>query len=337
MSQLSWEVVRAALRFEGPERLPVRMGKVGGNDTLYIPPRTEDREERDGLLFDHWGCGWEHTATKNIGQVTYHPLSSVTEHERVHVPDFDASWRFEGLEEFFERAEQVGRYTCLDIYNVLFERMHMLAGFENVLVGLLAEPDDAAALADMIVNAHIKLVRNYQERFGARLHGFWMTEDWGTQHAAFIDMSLWRSFFLPRYRKLFDAMHEGGQDVWVHSCGKVNEVVEGLIEAGVDVVNLQQPRALGIEQMGQRYRGRVTFESLADIQATLPSGSRERIEADARALAKHWIMPEGGFVFSDYGDSEAIGTSDEAKVMMYEAFSSVSEEVYGKPLPPLKA
>jgi hypothetical protein len=160
-----------------------------------------------------------------------------------------------------------------------------------------------------------------------------MSEDWGTQQAAFIDMGTWRSFFLPRYKRLFDAMHEGGQDVWVHSCGKVNEIVQGLLEAGANVVNLQQPRALGIEEMGERYRGKITFESLSDIQSSLPSGDNGRIEADARALGEHWMSSRGGFVFSDYGDGNAIGAPDEAKRVMYRAFSEVSREVYGKALP----
>ena len=67
----------------------------------------------------------------------------------------------------------------------------------------------------------------------------------------------------------------------MHSCGKVNEIVEGYIQAGVNVVNLQQPRALGIREMGDRYRGRIAFESLADIQATLPTGDLARVDADA--------------------------------------------------------
>ncbi len=336
MGQSSFEITRAALRFERPERLPVRMPSLGVSDTAGIPRRTDDRGERDGLRFDEWGCGWEHTSKRNMGQVKYPPLRSVAEHDKMLVPDYNAFWRYEGLEESFVQAEREGRYTRTGIFMILFERMHSLVGFENLLMGLLAQPEDTAALADTIVDAQIRLVRNYQERFGARLHAFGMTEDWGTQQAAFIDMTLWRSFFLPRYRRLFDAMHEGGQDVWVHSCGKINEVVGGLVEAGADAVNLQQPHALGIEQMGQRYRGEITFESLADIQATLPTGSRKRIEADARALAEHWMMPEGGFAFSDYGDGHAIGASDEAKVMMYEAFSKVSEDVYGKPLPRLE-
>jgi hypothetical protein len=160
-----------------------------------------------------------------------------------------------------------------------------------------------------------------------------MTDDWGTQKAAFISRDLWYDFFLPRYKRLFDLMHAGGQDVWVHSCGKVNEIIEGLIDAGCDVVNLQQPRALGIEEIGRRYRGRITFESLADIQATLPSGTRERIRDDARALAEHWMLPEGGFVLSDYGDDRAIGAGPDAKLTMYRAFSEVSKRLYGRPLP----
>jgi hypothetical protein len=147
---------------------------------------------------------------------------------------------------------------------------------------------NAAALADRIAAAQVVLVRQYQERFGRRLH----------------------------------------------SCGRVNEVVEGLIEAGADAVNLQQPRALGIEEMGRRYRGRIAFESLADIQATLPSGDPARIREDARQLGRHWMSRAGGFVLSDYGDGRAIGAADAAKRVMYAAFSEVSAEVYGRPLPP---
>jgi len=211
--------------------------------------------------------------------------------------------------------------------------MHAAAGFENVMVGLLEDPESTGALADRIVEAQLRLVRGYQERFGRRLESFGMTDDWGTQQAAFVSMDLWYEFFFPRYRRLFDAMHEGGQDVWVHSCGKVNEIIRGYIDAGVDAVNLQQPRALGIEEIGRRYRGRIAFESLADIQATLPGGRLDRIEADARALAEHWMTPQGGFVFSDYGDDRAIGADPGAKRAMYRAFSRVSEELYGQPLP----
>jgi uroporphyrinogen decarboxylase len=332
MPQTSRETVRAALRFEGPERLPVRMACFGRDDTAAIPRATADRTD-SGLQIDEWGCRWEKTDIPNMGQPKGHPLSDVSEYERLTVPDYNEEWRYADCQAAFDRAEAEGKYTRVGIFMILFERMHAAAGFENVLAGLLDDTESTGALADRIVEAQLCLVRNYQERFGTRLDAFGMTEDWGTQQAAFVSTDLWHEFFFPRYKRIFDAMHAGGQDVWVHSCGKVNEIIRGYIDAGVDVVNLQQPRALGIEEIGRRYRGEITFESLADIQSTLPKRRPDLIEADARALAEHWMSPEGGFVFSDYGDGRAIGADPEAKLAMYRAFSRVSERLYGNPLP----
>jgi len=332
MGQSPREIVRAAIRFEGPERLPVKMGCFGRDDTAGIPRPAANRTQ-NGVPLDEWGCQWQKTDIPNMGQPKGHPLSAVSEHRKLTVPDYSEEWRYADCEQAFQRAEAEGKYTQVGIFMILFERMHAAAGFENVLMGLLADRENTGALADRIVEAHLCLVRNYQERFGPRLDSFGMTDDWGTQQAAFISMDLWYDFFFPRYKRIFDAMHEGGQDVWVHSCGKVNEIIQGYIDAGVNAVNLQQPRALGIEEIGRRYRGRITFESLADIQATLPRGRPDLIEADASALAEHWMSPQGGFVFSDYGDGRAIGAAPEAKLAMYRAFSRVSEELYGNPLP----
>jgi uroporphyrinogen decarboxylase len=332
MSQTSREIVKAALRFEKPDRLPVRMACFGCDDTGWIPRKTAGRTE-NGVQIDEWGCAWGHTDMKNMGQVKGHPMEDLSQLDRVQIPDYDRDFVYEDCEEAFRRNEKEQRYTQVGIFMILFERMHSLAGFENVLVGLLTDRKNAEALADLILEAQIRLVRNYQERFGRRLDSFSMTEDWGTQNAAFISTDLWYDFFLPRYRKLFDIMHAGGQDVWVHSCGKVNEVIQGFIDAGADAVNLQQPRALGIEEIGDRYRGKITFESLSDIQHTLPTGDAAKIRADARALGEHWMTPEGGFIFSDYGDGQAIGAAPEAKEVMYRAFSEVSREIYGAPLP----
>jgi hypothetical protein len=88
----------------------------------------------------------------------------------------------------------------------------------------------------------------------------------------------------------------------------------------LDVVNLQQPRNLGIEEIGQRYRGRICFESLCDIQATLPRGNSDEIRQEAELLLAHWATPEGGFILSDYGDGVAIGVPNEVKRLMLEAF-----------------
>ncbi len=76
----------------------------------------------------------------------------------------------------------------------------------------------------------------------------------------------------------------------------------------------------GIEEIGRRYRGRICFESLCDIQHTLPFKSHADIEEEAQLLLASWATPDGGFILIDYGDGEAIGVSLERKRVMLDAF-----------------
>jgi phosphoserine phosphatase len=333
----SREIVSRAIHFQDPPRLPVNFGCFGVTDFAWLP--RQGTPEEDALWskrVDAWGCGWERTEVVNMGQVKGHPMSGPDDLAHLRVPDYTDERRFAGTAEGLAKAEAEGRYVVSGIFMVLVERLESLLGFENLFAGLLDDETRPALgrLADIVTDAHITLVRETTRRFPGRIQGWNMSDDWGTQQAAFVSLDMWMEFFYPRYKRLFDAMHAAGCDVWVHSCGKVNEIVEGYIRAGVNVVNLQQPRCLGIEEMGRRYQGRISFESLADIQHTLPGGDPAAIEADAEALGRHWATPHGGLVFSDYGDGAAIGVPGlEPKKIMYRAFSRLSEKLYGQPLP----
>jgi uroporphyrinogen-III decarboxylase len=132
---------------------------------------------------------------------------------------------------------------------------------------------------------------------------------------------MWREFFRERYTRIFQTVHDAGMHMWLHSCGHVNDVIGEWIDCKLDVVNLQQPRNLGIEEIGRRYRGRICFQSLCDIQSTLPFGSEQDIRDEAALLFAEWRTPEGGFILSDYGDGNAIGVPLERKRVMLDAFA----------------
>lgn len=334
----SKEIVHRAIEFEKPSRLPALFGALGVSDVTGLGPRlTPEEEALSADKIDPWGCRWAQTEMKNMGQVVGHPMRAPDDWENLRLPDYTDPRRYEHLAQAAEEARASEKYVRAGIFMVLNERLQALLGFENFFMAIADDDERPAllALADKIVDAHITLVRELTSRAPGVIDGWGMSDDWGTQQAAYVSGEFWMEHFGPRYRRLFDAMQEAGCQVSVHSCGKVNEIVECYLQVGVKAVNLQQPRCLGIEEMGQRFRGRITFETLADIQATLPTGDPQRIRADARDLFTHWATPEGGLILADYGNGEAIGVTNPAtKPLMYQIFSELSAEYYGEPLPP---
>jgi uroporphyrinogen decarboxylase len=319
MAMTPYEVVWRAIEFQGPDRLPVRFAALGYNDTHGVPWNqrgTGDRSKRQDV--DWWGCVWTRTEQENMGQVKGHPLLDWSALDTYAWPSPTNPAFYEGMEDRFEGSED--KYVMTGIGFFLFERMHMLHGFENTLRDLYLDRERIEMLADRVVDFNLGIIENISQRFPGRIHGFSFTDDWGTEQATFIRPQMWDDFFKPRYQRLFDAIHDAGWHVWMHSCGKVNEIMEGLIEIGLDSINLQQPRALGIEEIGERFGGRICFESLCDIQHTLPFKGREAIVEEAQLLLEHWATPEGGFILSDYGDGRAIGVEEEKKRIMLEAF-----------------
>jgi hypothetical protein len=267
---------------------------------------------------DEWGCVWERTEMKNMGQVKGHPLEDWGAVDSFRWPDADDPAYYKGMEARFEGSD--GKYVFTTIFMLLFERMHAVRGFANVLSDLLLERERVELLADRIVEYNLAIIENISGRFPGQIHGFTFSDDWGTQQATIIHPALWNEFFRPRYKRIFDAAHDAGWHVWMHSCGKINALIEDLIEIKVDVLNLQQPRLLGIKEIGARFAGRVCFSSLCDIQRTLPFEAEESIRREAELLVQYWATTDGGFILSDYGDGRAIGVEVGKKELMLDAF-----------------
>jgi uroporphyrinogen decarboxylase len=117
---------------------------------------------------------------------------------------------------------------------------------------------------------------------------------------------MWRKMFKPGFERLCSVAHAHGLKVLMHSCGKITVIIPDLIEAGIDVLQFDQPRLHGLDELA-KYHGQVTFWCPVDIQATLPTQDATLIQADARAMIDKLGGPEGGFIAGYYGGNEAIG------------------------------
>lgn len=258
-----------------------------------------------------------------MGQVVGHPLEDWNALPSFQPPDPRNPFYFERIEDEIKDAGD--RYVVLTSHFNLFERLHMLHGFAKTLEDFYFEPEKIHRLLDIILDYKIAHIAEAAKRFGDRVNGMFLTDDWGTQNNTFISTAMFKEFFFDRYKQLFDSIHGHGWHVMLHSCGKVNDFVPLFIETGADVLNMQQPQAYGIKELGETYAGKTCFLTTVDIQATLPKENHAAVRAEARALVENWSTPAGGFIVFNYGDSEGIGVTDTIAEVMFKEFYDLRE------------
>lgn len=315
----SRENVTAAIEFGTPDRLPVVFRAFDVSDVHSVGWNqigTGNHDEK--LTYDEWNCGWSRSEVKNMGLVTVHPIDEWSKLASYRWPDPDDSAFYDGMEQRFEGAND--KYITTSIFMVFFERLHSLRGFQNLLLDLYVEQEKISDLADRIAEIQVGIIENISRRFPGMIQGIGFTDDWGSEQDTFISPELWNEFIRPRYQKIFDACKSAGWHVWLHSCGKINKIIGDIIDVGADVLNLQQPTVLGIREIGEEFAGKVCFQSLCDIQKTLPFKDGDEIVEEAHRLIEHWGTDSGGFILGDYGDGEAIDVPLRKKRIMFDAF-----------------
>ena len=316
----SYENVRRAIEFRQPERLPMVSLFPERNDIVGCGWNQIGAGDPKQLQsYDEWGCGWVRRSDIDMGAIQFYPLADWTALTSHRWPDADDPAWYTGMEAKLAAAQD--KYIRTGIFMFLFERMWALRGPENLLLDFNLNPEKVEALADRIVEFNLGIIDNISRRFAGRIHGFLSGDDWGTQSGLVISPELWRRFFKPRYKRMFDAVHRAGWHMWLHSCGKVNSILGDLIELGLDVANVQQPRLMGIEEIGHLFRGRICFLSQCDQQKTLLFGTPDEIREEAHLLLERWATPDGGFIFKDYTNPVRSPYSPEPNSqIMYEAF-----------------
>lgn len=139
----------------------------------------------------------------------------------------------------------------------------------------------------------------------------------------------WREIWKPRYARVFGACHDAGLITLMHSCGYIVDILDDLIEAGLDVIQMDQQENMGLEVLGNRFGGRICFWCPVDIQNMMCRGSLDDIRAYCRKLASLLGRDNGGYIAKWYADPVGAGHSEEAIQAMCEEFMQINHEKMG--------
>lgn len=256
---------------------------------------------------DWFGCEWKYNADEDSSAPAPGarlPISDMTEwHRQVTFPDLDAyDWEKIAAEETknFDRKKKI---SMVMLESGIFERSHLLAGFEKVMVAMYEEPEAYEGLLDAITEHRLKLIdivgRYYKP--DVLMHH----DDFGHQTGMMMSLDMWRMFFKPRLQKLVDRCHSHGMFYEQHSCGYITPLIPEFVEIGVDAINDLQPMN-DLEAIKHDYGKQITLCGGFDTRVLDDRGaSKKAIRAEVRRTYDA-LAPGGSYVSMpivlDYGN-----------------------------------
>jgi len=318
----SREVVRRTIRFEGPDRLTRCFPEKYGSDFAGVG-MSPSPDARPGSGRDEWGALWHNIGISRLGEVREPALKDWRDFDRLAIPDAAEPRRWESVRGARQRAGE----KFLNASGIsLYERAHFIRGLENLWSDIYEAPDMLGRLLDILVDMNVTAIGRYAAE---QADGYTFCDDWGLQDRLMISPEAWRRIWKPRYARVYAAAHEAGMLNLLHSCGNIVDILDDLIEIGLDVIQMDQQENMGLEALGKRFRGRITFWCPVDIQNTMARGNLAEIRAYCRKMAKALGRPEGGFMPKWYADPVGAGHTPEAVDAMCEEFLKISREMYG--------
>jgi uroporphyrinogen decarboxylase len=316
----SREIVLRTVEYRSPQRVAGSMPPPFWNDFTsahyrlqgYEPQWEEVGGGRQEYV-DEWGNTWARLDRYSKGEVVRGAIEKIDEVYTASLPGMANPANFLGL--FEDAVEEKFRLGHLPGFP--FNIARKMRRLDQFFMDLLLEREKVCVLLGRIEELLAATIIRYA---GAGADGVMFPEDWGMQNGLMINPKLWRQVFKPGFAHLCGVAHEQGLKVFMHSCGKITDIIPDLIEVGIDALQFDQPRLHGLDNLAQ-FHGQITFWCPVDIQVTLPKKDAALIAADAKRMIERLGGPEGGFIAGYYPSNEAIGLEPEWQEIACRAFT----------------
>ena len=127
------------------------------------------------------------------------------------------------------------------------------------------------------------------------------SDDQGTQQTSILPPHVYAELFVPAYRTITDACRRVAPEVFTfyHSCGAIYDLLDGIIDAGFDILNPVQWCAGGhsFREWKDVCRKRIAlWGGGVDTQTTLPLGTVEDVRREVAEVVSV-LAEDSGFVF----------------------------------------
>lgn len=253
-------------------------------DTRFVMPDKSKQTTDFSLLFnekldeettfDEWGYGMVPTLYE-IPHFKYHSLAKVDSLKQINEypwTDLGAEYRYIEVAKAVEEYHKRGYAVNGEMYQTIFETAWLLRGMEQMMTDFYLNEELIHDIFEKITEIRINQARNFAK---AGVDIIRLGDDIVSQAGRLIDKDIFENFFKHRFKKIINAAKEINPDIIIfyHSCGKVEDVIDELIETGIEILNPLQPECNNLRFLHDKYKNKLSFWGAIGIQSVLTQGS----------------------------------------------------------------
>ena len=268
-------------------------GYVATDYSHYFPEHTGN----PAFTIDANGCG--HLSTGFYHFTEYiSPLRNAESFDEIESYPFHhyRGWLDDRMRTAGQAAHDVGRFSWIFAGHI-YENSWQVRGYEPFLMDLMTRRDWAEYILDKFTD-NVLAVATAAARAGYDCVA--TGDDVANQRSMMFDPELWRTVLKPRWAKVYQAVRAIKPDIhiWYHSDGNVWDILDDLVEIGVNILNPVQPECLDPVAVRRRMGTRLAFDGCIGTQTTFPFGTPAEMRRQVRQVCDDLDGLSGGLMLS---------------------------------------
>ena len=250
----------------------------------------------------------------------------ITGRKKLISPDLDKvdfTPMIEEAKAFTDREQKMIQYVSL---NGIFERTHILMGFENALCACMEEPEEFGKMLEAITEHKIRLFKKVFEIAQPDILVY--HDDMATQASQFLSTDFYKEYLFPRYKRIVEAAREIGYKYVVqHSCGRIEKIIPDWLECGFDGWDSVMP-CNDLYQVKKEFGDKIVFMPGLDTQGVLGKAGSTRQEIEEMVVRwMNMLASDGTGLIIDATVAYSLNPPNEAICLEFN--QKARETVYG--------
>jgi uroporphyrinogen decarboxylase len=164
-----------------------------------------------------------------------------------------------------------------------------VVGMEDFMLACYEDRDFIEEIMEVSIEYWVMFSKKVVEE---GIDAFSIGDDIAFKTGLFIPPKLFREIWVPRMARFLAPAKEAGLPVQFHSDGKIDEIIDDLVEIGVDSINPMDPYCIDYTDYKKRYGNRVALSGNIDVEFPLAKGTPEDVEKDVK---KHMDVLKPGY------------------------------------------